>query len=88
MRNYISWKEMLIDAFEQTGDDFNNLKTTLSEEELEVKFDSGYGGSEGKAFTAWGDKFVYFPVVYDGSEWVGYAPRNICNIKTQHQGGE
>ena len=83
-----SWKEMLIAAFEETGDNFNNLKTTLSKEELEVKFDSGYGASEGKPFTAWGDKYVYFPVVYDGSEWVGFAPRNICDIKTKHWGGE
>jgi hypothetical protein len=27
-------------------------------------------------------------VVYDGAEWVGYAPRNVCNIKTSHWGGE
>ncbi|CAB5224175.1 hypothetical protein UFOVP387_38 [uncultured Caudovirales phage] len=84
----VSWKEMLIDAFKETGDNFNNLKTTLSKEELEVKFDSGYGSSQGIYFTAWGDKYVYFPVVYDGSEWVGFAPRNICDIRTKHWGGE
>jgi len=83
-----NWNEMLREAFENTGDDFIKMKTTLTEEELSRKFDTGYGGHNGNPFTAWGKKFVYFPVVYDGAEWVGWAPRNICKIKTNHVGGE
>lgn len=83
-----SWGEMLKEAFIETGDNFDNMKTTLSDEDLDVKFNTGYGGSEGKSFTAWGDNYVYFPVVYDGSEWVGFAPRFICDIATPHWGGE
>ena len=83
-----NWKEMLIEAFKETGDDFSKMKTTLSNEELLEDFDSGYGGSEGKPFTSWGEKYVYFPIVYDGAEWVGYAPRNVCKIKTSHLGGQ
>jgi hypothetical protein len=83
-----NWKEMLIEAFKETGDNFDNLKTTLSKEELETYFDSGYGCSQGEPFTAWGDNYVYFPVVYDGSEWIGFAPRNVCDIKTEHWGGQ
>ena len=78
---------MLAEAFEKTGDNYKEMKTTLSKEELVKEFDDGYGGEEGEIFTAWGKKYVYFPVCYDGSESVGYAPRNICNEKTTHVGG-
>lgn len=64
------------------------METTLSADDLEVSFDDGFGGSNGKSFTAWGEKYVYFPVVYDGAEWVGYAPRNPCDEATSHWGGE
>jgi len=83
-----TWEELLKDAFEETGDDFNSLITTLSKEELKVEFNGGYGTSQGKPFTAWGNEYVYFPIVYDGSEWVGYAPRNVCDKKTDHWGGQ
>ena len=79
---------MLQEAFETTGDNFKKMQTTLSTEELNRMFNDGYGCSEGTPFTAWGEKYVYFPVVYDGAEWVGYAPRNVCDIKTPHWGSE
>jgi len=82
-----NWKEMLIQEFKSNGDDFSKIETTLTDGELVREFDSGYGTSEGVAFTAWGEKYVYFPVVYDGSEWVGSAPRNVCDKKTWHLGG-
>lgn len=83
-----SWEDLFIFAFKDTGDNFDNLKTTLSTEELKVKFNDGYGTSEGKDFTAWSDNYVYFPVVYDGAEWVGYVARNVCDTKTKHWGGQ
>ncbi len=64
------------------------VANTLSDEELLAKFDGGYGGSEGKPFTAWTENFVYFPVVYDGSEWVESVPRNPCDTATSHVGGQ
>jgi hypothetical protein len=60
---------------------------TLTSAELDRAFDTGYGGEEGVPFTAWSDDWVYFPVCYDGAEWVGYVPRNPCSIKTKHWGG-
>lgn len=83
-----NWKEMLIDVFNETGDDFLKMETTLTDEELIKEFDDDVGEVGGTNFTAWGEKYVYFPVIYDGAEWVGYAPRNVCNIKTSHWGGE
>ena len=60
---------------------------TLTKEELETTFDDDFGGIEGCPFTAWSENWVYFPVQYDGSEWVGSVPRNPCDIKTEHIGG-
>lgn len=83
----MTWKEGLQHAFKENGEDFSKMVSTLSEDELNIEFDDGYGLKEGIPFTAWGKKFVYFPICYDGSEWVGSAPRNPCNIKLLHQGG-
>jgi hypothetical protein len=69
------------------GNDDRLIYTTLTEEEYDKLFDPGYGGAEGPEFTAWGEKYVYFPCVYDGSEWVGYAPVWASDEKTTHQGG-
>jgi len=82
-----SWYEMLKETMESDGENFDERVCTLSEEELRVEFNDGDGVAEGKPFTAWGRNWVYFPVRYDGSEWVGHAPRNPCNISMKHQGG-
>lgn len=78
---------MLMEEFEKRGEDFSKMVTTLTEEELEAEFDDGWGGTQGAPFTAWGERYVYFPIQYDGAEWVGSAPRNPCDEKTEHQGG-
>lgn len=80
------WHEMLKEAMEENGDDFASRICTLSEDELKVRFDGGYGGNEGAPFTAWGANRVYFPLCYDGAEWVGSAPRNPCDESMRHQG--
>jgi hypothetical protein len=63
------------------------IECTLSEDELHKEFDDGYGGTEGSPFTAWSENWVYFPLCYDGAEWVGCAPRNPCGKAMEHQGG-
>lgn len=82
-----TWQEMLKEEFERRGDDFSQIICTLTEEERLVEFNDSFGSEEGKPFTAWGEHYVYFPVCYDGSEWVGSAPRNPCDIVTKHHGG-
>ena len=55
---------------------------------LDIEFDDGYGIIEGFPFLLWTEKRVYFPVYYDGSEWVGSVPRNPDeNAIPQHFGG-
>lgn len=73
--------------FEKTGDCFENITCTLSKEELEAEFYSGFGSPNGKPFTAWSDKYVYFPACYDGAEWIEYVSRNPDGQPTEHVGG-
>ena len=64
------------------------IANTLSPEEFSMGFDERFGGHRGKAFTAWSETYVYFPVVYGGSEGVGRAPRHPGGEATEHQGEE
>lgn len=78
-----TWRGLIAEAAK--GDAI--IACTLTPEELDVKFDNGWGGTEGEPFTAWSETRVYFPVCYDGAEWVESAPRNPCDEKTEHVGG-
>lgn len=80
-----TWRKLLKNA----GLDWSKVeKSTLLEWELDIEFDDGYGGSEGKPFTIWTHDRVYFPAVYDGAEWVGSVPRHPCDEATGHVGGQ
>jgi len=79
-----NWKELIREASDG-GDDI--IACTLTEEELLQPFDAGYGHPNGKPFTAWSDTYVYFPVVYDGAEWVSRVPRNPRDVNSTHIGG-
>ena len=83
------WRQMLMACMEQYGETFANVVgNTMTDEEMDALFDSGYGGSEGIPFTCWTSNRVYFPVVYDGSEWVGSVPRHPNGEATSHHGGQ
>jgi hypothetical protein len=56
---------------------------TLSDIELYNEFDSSWGTE----FTMWTKARVYFPVMYDGSEWCSSVSRNPDGIPTDHIGG-
>ena len=62
------------------------ISSTLTRKELTHEFDSGFGEINGSTFTAWSEKYVYFPVCYDGAESIGRAPRDPCSEKTPHIG--
>lgn len=71
-----------------TGETWDDVvRCTLTDAELDTEFDEGYGGTEGKPFTLWTGKYVYFPVCYDGAESVGFVPRHPCDTATRHWGG-
>lgn len=82
-----TWREQFEAVFKVTGDTFDSLDITLSAAELDTEFNAGYGGVEGKPFTAWSEKYVYFPATYDGAEWVACVSRNPDGLPTDHIGG-
>lgn len=55
--------------------------------DLDKTFHSGYGGTNGEPFLAWSDDRVFFPVKYDGAEWVCSVPRNPVAQGQEHVGG-
>lgn len=82
-----TWRELIKDETDARNNDVI-IASTLTEEQLDQQFDDGYGGSEGIPFTAWSETRVYFPVVYDGKEWVGSLPRNPSDEVTYYQGSQ
>lgn len=84
-----TWKQLITEAMQDNGDDWNNVEScTLTETELNKVFNDGYGGSEGDAFTVWTLNWVYFPAVYDGLEWCASVARNPDGAPTNHIGGQ
>jgi hypothetical protein len=83
-----TWKELLEDALKERGEELADLEAnTLTDADMAKEFDSGYGSTEGLTFTAWSAKTVYFPICYDGAEWVGSVSRHPNGKPTEHQGG-
>lgn len=82
-----TWRN-LIDAEREDKGDGPLIAVAPADLDLDREFDDGFGGSRGEHFTAWTEARVYFPVVYDGAEWVGSVPRNPCDEASSHHGGE
>jgi glucose-6-phosphate dehydrogenase assembly protein OpcA len=89
MSDVTSWRELLTEEMKSHRETMTDIESiTLTEAELDEKFDAGYGTAKGKAFTAWTAKRVYFPVVYDGAEWAASVPRHPNGEATGHEGGQ
>lgn len=83
-----TWKELITTELTNQGETWQDVKScTLTESELHIEFDDGYGGVEGKPFTLWTRKRVYFPICYDGAEWCASVSRIINKTPTDHLGG-
>ena len=83
-----NWYNLIKAELVENGESWDDVvHHTLNDIELHRRFDDGFGGECGSPFTLWTEKRVYFPLCYDGAEWVGSAPRNPCDEKTRHQGG-
>ena len=80
----MTWRESISVEMGVVGDSWDNYVAHVGD--IDVDFDCGYGWPEGKPFTLWTDNRVYFPVVYDGSEWVSSVPRNPCGEAVCHVG--
>jgi hypothetical protein len=82
-----TWKTELEEELSKCKEAFTDIiSITLTNTELNTPFDGDYGRLRGKPFTAWTKTRVYFPVNYDGSEFVGSASRNPDGLPTAHIG--
>jgi hypothetical protein len=83
-----TWRALIDDAMSAYQESWSNVvECTLTDTELDVKFDNGYGDEEGKPFTIWTAARVYFPACCDGSEWCASVARNPDGQATTHIGG-
>jgi len=83
-----NWKEMMDKKLKENGEAWEDVEAnTMTEADMDKKFDSDFGDTEGCPFTVWTKNSVYFPICYDGAEWVGRVSRNPDGIPTSHQGG-
>ena len=64
-RQDISWKTVMCERFLDSDVEW-----------CDVEFDAGLDCQEGIPFCVWTNDWVYFPVVYDGAQWVGGIPLN------------
>ncbi len=86
MAKLTCWKTLILEAFENLGETTADIvASTFKPGEDELMFYPGY--AEGVPFTLWTSKRVYFPVQYDGNEWVDSVPRDPCDEATHHVGG-
>lgn len=84
-----TWQQLISEELTKRGEDWPSVvSSTLSDEQLNEEFHDGYGSSNGEAFTLWTSNRVYFPVVYDGREWVESVARNPDGVPTEHVGGQ
>ena len=87
MKDTENWREMIAEEMEERGESWDDaVYSTLTSEQLNREFDTGYGGTEGNPFTVWTASRVYFPVCYDGAEWCGSVARNPDGHATAHLG--
>lgn len=83
-----NWKKMIDGALQENGESWEDVEAnTMSEQDMTKEFNNGYGSINGCPFTIWTKASVYFPLCYDGAEWVGRVSRNPDGKPTEHQGG-
>lgn len=83
------WRTEIERVMLGVGDSMANLVAMAPPdgEWLDWDFDDGYGSENGVEFLLWTTDWVYFPVCYDGAEWVGAVPRNPRAEPIEHFGG-
>jgi hypothetical protein len=85
-----NWHYLIQSEMDNHGDSFDNVEAnTMVGIQMLAPFDSNAGlrHPNGCPFTVWTTARVYFPLKYDGREWVGSVSRNPNGVPTPHQGG-
>ena len=66
-----TWRELIMDEMKEHGETWSDVRSMVGSQYFNLPFDASYGSVEGKPFTVWTAKRVYFPVCYDGAEACG-----------------
>ena len=83
-----TWRTEILAEMKRAGEEWADVEaTTLTDEELDLPFNDGFGGTEGLPFTLWTHARVYFPWQYDGSEGCTSVARHPDGLPTEHVGG-
>lgn len=84
-----TWRKLLEEALSDNKETWKDIEALCPKKDkwLDFLFDDDFGALEGDPFTVWTKNNVYFPVSYDGSEWVGSVSRNPNDKPTNHIGG-
>ncbi len=78
----MNWYDELKKEFKKNDDDFKKYKCTLTLKQLKHEYEVL---PSAQPFRAWSEKYVYFPIEYDGDNWLGSVLRNPCNKAFFHQ---
>ncbi len=81
-----TWRKELNGTIAESDDPGPVIAVAPNWDAFDVEFYDGYGFTAGPPVLAWTEKYVYFPVVYDGREWLGRAPRNPTRVPQGHIG--
>lgn len=87
-RDTTTWRKQFDSEREDSGDETEVVAVAPADVDLDREFYPGYGTSEGHPILIWTKRRVYFPVVYDGAEWMGSAPRMPVATGQDHVGGQ
>jgi hypothetical protein len=84
-----TWRKELQVELKYQNESWEDIESsTMTDADLDRELDDGCGLHQGCAFTVWTARRVYFPAVYDGSEWVESVSRNPDGKPTMHVGSE
>jgi hypothetical protein len=85
----IKWRTLLEQSLIDCGETMGDIVSyaPVDGKWLDYYFDDDSKQIEGESFTVWTKKRVYFPVQYNGSEWVESVSRIPDGKPTNHIGG-
>lgn len=83
-----TWRQLFVIAASEVGDGSPIVAVAPDRAAWNTEFDNDFGLSEGPPVLVWTEDRVYFPVVYDGLEWLGSAPRNPTADGQGHVGSQ
>lgn len=82
-----TWRQLLAEEMCRRGDLGLVIAYAPNKAAFDVVFDDNYGLPDGPSVLAWTEAYVYFPVEYDGAEWMGSVPRHPTSHGQAHVGG-